>query len=64
MFGDLAGRTAVITGGARGLGLSMATALGAHGVSIALLDLLPEVSGAAESLAAAHGLAAAGLRST
>jgi NAD(P)-dependent dehydrogenase (short-subunit alcohol dehydrogenase family) len=60
MFEDLAGRTAVITGGARGLGLSMATALAGQGVSVALLDLLPEVSAAAESLAREHGVGAAG----
>ena len=42
VFEDRAGRTAVVNGGPRGLGLSMATGLAAHGVSIALLDLLPE----------------------
>jgi NAD(P)-dependent dehydrogenase (short-subunit alcohol dehydrogenase family) len=60
MFEDLGGRTAVVTGGARGLGLSMATALAGQGVSVALLDLLPEVGAAADSLAREHGVEAAG----
>jgi NAD(P)-dependent dehydrogenase (short-subunit alcohol dehydrogenase family) len=35
---DLKGRTALVTGGARGLGLAMARALGAHGAKIMLVD--------------------------
>jgi len=60
MFEDLTGRTAVITGGARGLGLSMATALAGQGVCVALFDLLPEVSAAAASLAAQFEVDAGG----
>ncbi|HEY0238484.1 MAG TPA: SDR family oxidoreductase [Friedmanniella sp.] len=60
MFDDLAGQTAVITGGARGLGLSLATALASQGVSIALLDVLPQVTDSAAALAAEHGVRAAG----
>lgn len=52
---------AIITGGARGLGLSLAGALAARGSSIALLDILPEVGGSAERLAAEHGVDAIGL---
>ena len=44
MYEDLKGKIAVVTGGARGLGLQMATALAAHGAEIALIDLLPEVT--------------------
>src|SRR5437763_1277033 len=33
---DLSGRTALVTGGARGLGLAMARALGMHGARLAL----------------------------
>ncbi len=35
---DLSGRTALMTGGARGLGLAMASALGAHGARLMLMD--------------------------
>lgn len=48
---DLTGRAALITGGARGLGLAMARALGQHGARLALLDLPgTPVEGAAEAL--------------
>src|SRR5579862_6931192 len=36
---DLTGRSALVTGGARGLGLAMARALAEHGARLALLDL-------------------------
>ena len=35
---ELTGRTALVTGGARGLGLAMANALGTHGARILLMD--------------------------
>ncbi|MER3386563.1 MAG: SDR family oxidoreductase [Microcella pacifica] len=47
---DLAGRVAVVTGGARGIGYSLATALARHGASVALLDILPTVDEAADRL--------------
>ena len=53
MYEDLRGKIAVVTGGARGLGLQMATALAAHGAEIALIDLLPEVAESAARLAQA-----------
>ncbi|UOQ60479.1 SDR family oxidoreductase [Leucobacter rhizosphaerae] len=53
---------AVITGGARGLGYSLASALAATGTSVALLDVLPEVSDSATRLADEHGVSAVGLR--
>lgn len=56
MFEDLSGRTAVITGGARGLGYSLATALAAHGVNVGLIDLLPEVAESARRLASRFGV--------
>lgn len=61
MFEDLAGRTAVVTGGARGLGLTMAGALARHGVSVGLLDRLPGVTTSAEELGADTGSATAGV---
>ncbi|SDZ16736.1 SDR family oxidoreductase [Herbiconiux ginsengi] len=56
MFDDLKGRTAVVTGGARGLGYSIATALAGQGVNVTLLDLLPIVEESAERLAADSGV--------
>lgn len=50
MFEDLAGKVAVVTGGARGLGLSMARALARQGVRIGLVDLLGEVEQSAAAL--------------
>lgn len=50
MFEDLDGRVAVVTGGARGLGLTMARALARWGVRPALLDVLPEVADSARTL--------------
>jgi len=43
----------VVTGGARGIGFSLAGALARLGVHVALLDLLPEVTDSAGTLAAA-----------
>lgn len=54
-FTDLAGRVAVVTGGARGLGYSLASALAQQGANVALLDLLPEVESSARALAEATG---------
>ncbi|MBO1901072.1 SDR family oxidoreductase [Leucobacter weissii] len=53
---------AVITGGARGLGFSLASALASGGSAVALLDILPEVTESAERLAQQHGVDAVGLR--
>jgi NAD(P)-dependent dehydrogenase (short-subunit alcohol dehydrogenase family) len=61
MYEDLNGKVAMVTGGARGLGLQMATALASHGVSVALLDLLPQVTESATTLAAAQGVRAIGV---
>lgn len=55
------GRTAVVTGGARGLGLAMATALAQHGAQLALLDVLDGVAEAARTLSEDTGRAAIGL---
>jgi NAD(P)-dependent dehydrogenase (short-subunit alcohol dehydrogenase family) len=61
VFDDLDGKVAVVTGGARGLGLSMASALARHGVRVGLVDLLPEVEASAESLAGDAGVETAGV---
>jgi NAD(P)-dependent dehydrogenase (short-subunit alcohol dehydrogenase family) len=50
VFEDLAGQVAVITGGARGLGFSMAQALAKWRAKIALLDVLAEVKDSAEAI--------------
>jgi NAD(P)-dependent dehydrogenase (short-subunit alcohol dehydrogenase family) len=55
LFGDLDGKVAVVTGGARGLGLAMARALVGQGVRAALVDLLPEVEDSATALAGETG---------
>jgi NAD(P)-dependent dehydrogenase (short-subunit alcohol dehydrogenase family) len=54
VFEDLDGQVAVVTGGARGLGLSMARALARHGVRVGLVDLLEDVHASAEELGADH----------
>ena len=51
MTSNLSGRTAVITGGARGIGLALARALAVEGVGVALLDLLDSVEDAARAIA-------------
>jgi NAD(P)-dependent dehydrogenase (short-subunit alcohol dehydrogenase family) len=51
---DLSGRTALVTGGSRGLGLAMATALGEMGAKLAITARKPEeLADAQKSLAAA-----------
>jgi NAD(P)-dependent dehydrogenase (short-subunit alcohol dehydrogenase family) len=61
MFEDLAGRAAVVTGGARGLGFAMAKALARHDVNIGLVDRLPAVSDSADALAEEIGVKAVGV---
>ena len=54
---DLTGRTALVTGGAKGLGLAMARGLAEHGAPIVLADIDDETGrAAAEELAAATGV--------
>ena len=60
MFEDLAGRVAVVTGGARGLGLSMGRALARHGVDVGLVDLLDDVEASAAALADDLGVESVG----
>jgi NAD(P)-dependent dehydrogenase (short-subunit alcohol dehydrogenase family) len=59
---NLAGQTAVITGGARGIGLAAARALAAEGADIGLLDLLDTVEESARSIADDFGVHAYGQR--
>jgi NAD(P)-dependent dehydrogenase (short-subunit alcohol dehydrogenase family) len=51
VFEDLQGKVAVVTGGARGLGLQIARALASQGVHVGLLDLLPDVKESARAVA-------------
>jgi len=60
MFEDLAGKVAVITGGARGLGLSMGRALARHGVRVGLVDVRDDVEASAAALAEDLGVDAVG----
>jgi NAD(P)-dependent dehydrogenase (short-subunit alcohol dehydrogenase family) len=61
VFDDLEGQVAVITGGARGLGLSMAGALARWGVKIALLDVLAGVKNSAETVQREFGVESLGV---
>ena len=49
----LGGRTAVVTGGSRGLGLAMATRLAASGADVAILARRPDVLDEAKAAIAA-----------
>lgn len=59
---NLAGKTAVVTGGARGIGLTVARALAAEGMNVALLDLLDGVGAAADRITQDFGVRAFGQR--
>lgn len=55
--GALAGRVALVTGAARGIGLSIAAAMARAGANVSLADVDPDaVAAAADELAASHGL--------
>jgi NAD(P)-dependent dehydrogenase (short-subunit alcohol dehydrogenase family) len=53
---DLTGQTAVIVGGARGIGRAIAVAFAAEGANLALLDLDPGVAQVAAALAKSHSV--------
>ena len=50
MTGSLAGRCALVTGGAAGLGLAVAQAMRAEGAAIVLLDLDPQAEARAQEM--------------
>lgn len=56
-----AGKTAVVTGGGRGIGLTLANALAAEGARIGLIDVLDDVDTVAKSVGREHGIDAAGV---
>ena len=58
---NLSGRVAIVTGGSRGLGLQIATALGEYGASVALVARKQADLDAAVEQLAALGIAALGL---
>lgn len=53
---NLTGKTAVITGGARGIGYATARALAAEGANVALFDLLDSVQESADRIASEFGV--------
>ncbi|RUT31417.1 SDR family oxidoreductase [Arsenicitalea aurantiaca] len=58
---DLEGRRAIVTGGATGIGLAIATTLAAHGVMVAIADLSAEgAEGAAAKLGNGRGASDSG----
>jgi NAD(P)-dependent dehydrogenase (short-subunit alcohol dehydrogenase family) len=59
---NLSGKTAVITGGARGIGYAVARSLAAEGADIALLDLLDTVEDSARRIADDYGVRTYGQR--
>ena len=56
---DLAGRHALVTGGARGLGTAMAQALADSGASVVIADLLDEEGNASAKTLSDNGTKAA-----
>jgi NAD(P)-dependent dehydrogenase (short-subunit alcohol dehydrogenase family) len=60
---ELQGRTAVVTGGASGIGFALADAVAAEGMQIAIADVeQAALDAAVERLAAAHGVDVLGVR--
>lgn len=57
----LEGQTAIVTGGALGLGRAFAEGLAAGGASVAICDVLPEVTEVASDLSAQTGAAVEGI---
>ena len=62
MTDNLKGRTAVVTGGARGIGLTLARALADDGADVAVLDLLDSVEDSAKAIADDYGVRTYGRR--
>ncbi len=56
MFEDVGDRVVVVTGGARGLGYSIASAFAKAGAAVGLIDLLPAVKESAARLASEYGV--------
>jgi NAD(P)-dependent dehydrogenase (short-subunit alcohol dehydrogenase family) len=61
VFEDLEDQVAVVTGGARGLGLTMAKGLAKWGAKVALLDVLPAVQESAQTIHGDFGVKSTGV---
>lgn len=62
MITTLSGRTAVVTGGGRGIGLTLARTFAADGANVALFDLLDTVEDTARAIADEFGVKTFGRR--
>jgi NAD(P)-dependent dehydrogenase (short-subunit alcohol dehydrogenase family) len=61
MILDLAGQTAVVVGGARGIGRAIAVAFAAENADVAIIDAAPETAQAAKQLREEHRVRTIGL---
>jgi NAD(P)-dependent dehydrogenase (short-subunit alcohol dehydrogenase family) len=61
VFEDLEDQVAVVTGGARGLGFTMAKGLAKWGTNVALLDVLPAVQESARTIHDDFGVKSTGV---
>ena len=59
---DLSESTAIVTGGARGIGLSLARALAENGARVGLVDILQDVESAATDLTRHTGKESLGIQ--